>query len=271
MLDLQVRSPLEIASISHCWPQPAGPFSGTPWSLAGCGLPFGHKVFPICQSHRLPTAFCRPPCRVENIHVCVVGPEVVTVENPESELLNLNQSLLASCAWLGLCSIMVVFTKHFWIRKKFQIFPSTPNSCCTPPGHRISLFQLDYVNTDPFQHLGHFRLGSHGFYIYSSLNCGHMDNKINTGIFSFGRGRGSNAYNNMATCYCLPLFDIPKKEKSTTWSTSVSNEHFPFVCHAYSTLSHSEVPGIALMYVALHSRIFVANKYNSGSSLLSLD
>lgn len=63
---------------------------------------------------------------------------------------------------------------------------------------------------------------------------------------------------------CLPLFDIPKKEKSTTWSTSVSNEHFPFVCHAYSTLSHSEVPGIALMYVASHSRIFVANKYNSG-------
>lgn len=39
---------------------------------------------------------------------------------------------------------------------------------------------------------------------------------------------------------CFPLFDIPKKEENTTWSTSVSNEHFPFVCHAYSTQSHSE-------------------------------
>lgn len=63
---------------------------------------------------------------------------------------------------------------------------------------------------------------------------------------------------------CFPLFDIPKKEESTTWSTSVSNEHFPFVRHAYSTKSHSEGPGIALMYTALRSRIFVANKFNSG-------
>ena len=34
---------------------------------------------------------------------------------------------------------------------------------------------------------------------------------------------------------CFPLFEIPKKEESTTGSTSVSHEHFPFVCHAYST------------------------------------
>lgn len=36
---------------------------------------------------------------------------------------------------------------------------------------------------------------------------------------------------------CFPLFDIPKKEEGTTWNTSVSDEHFLFVCHAYSTES----------------------------------
>lgn len=88
------------------------------WSHSLLSAP---KVLSSSLSHKFPVAVCQPhsPTLMWQIFV---KPRIVAAEKPLEWIIKSKPEPIGFlCFWLEVCSFMIVFTKHYWIRNKFQI------------------------------------------------------------------------------------------------------------------------------------------------------